>query len=411
MSTTHAAAPPLPDDAPVAAPARYDSLDVLRGLAVLMIFAVNVRHMLLPFWAQADPTLWGGPHDLRIDLALQFLVDGKWIAVFAVLFGAGLALLAEKAEAAGTAPRDRIVRRQLWLIGFGVAHMAFVWLGDVLVTYGVTGLVAMTLLGRSSRTVAAWAAASLTLSVAMLWALGLVMALVPPEEVAGTGFSFPELIAAEREAKSGGIGAQLAWRAEAAALMLPNSVTALPFVLSYMLVGVLAYRSGFLLARWPVGRYLAVGLPGLGAAWAIDWWRTGAIGVWSGADVDYQVAVARYLWIGVVEGLSGGLGYAALVMAMVRAGVRPRPLAAAGRMAFTNYVACSVIGTTLAAGHGAGLLGRVTLAEAMVVVAATWLAILVVSPLWLSVFRYGPLEWLWRSLSYGRLQPMLRGRV
>ena len=408
-----AAAPGTPDtpaDTPTGADDRHASLDVLRGVAVLMIFTVNVRAMLQPFFAQSDPQAWGGPRDLAIDRALQFAVDGKWIAVFAILFGAGLALLHDRAVAAGIPPNARIVRRQLWLLAFGVVHMAFIWLGDVLVTYAITGLVLTTVLGAQARKIATWAALSLACGVAVLWGLGQVMALIPPEEMAGTGFSVPELIAAEVAAKSGGIGAQLLWRAEAAGLMLPNAITALPFVFSYMAVGVLAFRSGFLLARWPVGRYLIVAALALPAAWAIDAWRIRAMGVWDGEAVAYDIALARYMWAGLVEGLLGGIGYAALVMAAVRAGLAPRPLAAAGRMAFTNYVLCSVVGTTLAAGHGADLLGDVTLAQAMLVVGAVWLAILTVSPLWLGAFRYGPLEWAWRSLSYGRTQPMVRHR-
>ena len=393
-------------DAPVAPNARYDSLDVLRGVAVLMIFSVNVRHMLQPFWTQGDPTVWAGPDDLAIDRALQFAVDGKWIAVFAVLFGAGLMLLHDKAVAAGADPKARIVRRQVLLVGFGLIHLLLIWLGDVLTTYGIVGLVAMTLLGRRSATVAAWAAFGLLLGMGTMWANGALMQLMTPEAMAENGFSFEAMIHAEREAKAGGIGAQVASRMEAAALVVPGVVVAGPFVLAYMLTGVLAYRSGFLLARWPVRRYLACAVPLLAAAWSIDAWRIERVGLWDGVEADAMMAVARYAWVGIPEGLLGGLGYAAVVNALVRAGLRFGPVAAAGRMAFTNYVLCSLVGTTLAAGHGAGLLGTLTLAQAMIVVGAVWAVILVVSPLWLASFRYGPLEWLWRSLGYGATQPM-----
>ena len=398
-------------DAPVARGDRYDSLDILRGLAVLMIFSVNVRAMLQPFWVQGDPSVWSGPHDLAIDRALQFAVDGKWMSIFAMLFGAGLMLIHDKTLTRGVPPRDRIVRRQLWLMGFGLVHMLLIWLGDILVSYGVTGLVVMTMLGLRSRTIAVWAAASILGAVVLLSGLGLMMSLIPPEELAAGGMTMTaDLVEAEVAAKAGGIGAQILWRLQAGALIVFNSVTALPFLIGYMLVGVLGYRSGFLLAQWNATAYAMVALPCLAAAWSIDAWRIGSMGVWDGADGPYEILVAQYLWAGTIEGLLGGIGYAALVMALVRAGVRPRPLAAAGRMAFTNYILCSVIGTTLAAGHGGGLLGELTLAQAMGVVGVVWLAILVWSPLWLSRFRYGPLEWLWRSLSYGEMQAFLISR-
>ena len=407
-----AATPDMPAarDAPVAADDRYDSLDLLRGIAVLMIFAVNIRSMLQPFFAQADPRVWTGPHDLAIDRVLQFAVDGKWVATFSVLFGAGLMLLHEKAVAVGAKPSDRIVRRQMWLIGFGLVHAILIWLGDILLTYGVVGLMVMPLLGRRSRTVAVWAAGVIAVGVGLLWLLSLMVPFMLEDPSAAEAMSMSAFIAGEVEAKSGGIGAQLAWRATQAPLVVGNVVIAPVFVLPYMLIGVLAFRSGFLLARWPAWRYALIGAVCLGGAWAMDWWRIGQMGVWDGAAPKgpYEVLILQYLWFGVVEGLAGAIGYAALVMAAARPGLRVPPLSAAGRMAFTNYVACSVIGTTLAAGHGAGLLGELTLAQAMVVVGATWIAMLVWSPLWLRAFRYGPLEWAWRSLSYGRMQPMRR---
>ena len=116
------------------------------------------------------------------------------------------------------------------------------------------------------------------------------------------------------------------------------------------------------------------------------------------------------MWVGGIEGLLGAIGYAGLVNLFVRLGGALRPVSAAGRMAFTHYIACSLIGTTLAYGHAGGRLGEVTLAQAMIVVGITWLGMLIVSPLWLAVFRFGPLEWLWRSLTYGKVQPFMRSR-
>ena len=184
-----------------------------------------------------------------------------------------------------------------------------------------------------------------------------------------------------------------------------------PMLLGYMIVGMLMFRNGYLLARWRVPGYLALALPCLAAAWAIDAMRVEAMGVWvPGNDVPYLPAFFAWMWVGGIEGLLGAIGYAGLVNAGVRLGFKAQAFAAAGRMAFTNYIACSLIGTTLAYGHAGGLLGRVTLLDAMVLVGIVWVGVLLWSPLWLAVFRFGPLEWLWRSLTYGRPQPFLRAR-
>ena len=397
-------------DAPVARNQRYDSLDLLRGIAVMAIFAVNVRNMLGPINTLFDPRYFAGPHDLLIDRVLQYTVDGKWIATFAVLFGAGLALLAEKAEAAGAPARARIVRRQGWLIAFGLAHLVLVWPGDVLTTYGIVGLIAMLFVGRRSGTVLLWAALSLGVSVALYGMVSAVFALIPSDEM-GLSAEFAATLAEEEAALRGGVASQIAWRATYAAQALGNVFVAGPMVLAYMLTGILLFRSGFLLARWRALPYLAVGILCLGAAWTIDTVRIDAMGVWdAGFDGDYVTVFLSWFWVGGVEGLLGAIGYAALVNLAVRLGLRAEPVSAAGRMAFTNYIACSLIGTTLAYGHAGDLLGRVTLLEAQGIVAVTCLGMLIWSPLWLSVFRFGPLEWLWRSLTYGAAQPMRRAR-
>ncbi|MEL7019179.1 MAG: DUF418 domain-containing protein, partial [Pseudomonadota bacterium] len=87
------------------------------------------------------------------------------------------------------------------------------------------------------------------------------------------------------------------------------------------------------------------------------------------------------------------------------------PMAAVGRMAFSNYIACSLIGTTLAGGHAFALYSKLSNFEMMGIVAITWIILILFSVAWLSVFRFGPLEWLWRSLTYGRLQPILKERA
>ena len=394
-------------DAPVTASDRYDSLDLYRGLAVMAIFAVNIRNMLGPINTMFDPRYFGGPYDLMIDRVLQYAVDGKWIAGFAVLFGAGLALLAAKAEAAGTEPRARIVRRQAWLIAFGLVHMVFVWSGDVLTTYGVVGLLAMLFVRRRSGTVLLWVVLSIGTAVTLLGATSALFAFGPPEMTSEMTAQFPAMLAEEEEALRGGAADQIAWRAGFAVLSIQNSMILAPMILGYMLTGILLFRSGFLLARWRPLPYLAVAVVCLGAAWGIDTVRIDRMGVWEdGFDGEYVTAFFSWFWVGGVEGLLGALGYAALVNLAVRLGLRLRAVSAAGRMAFTNYIACSVIGTSVAYGHAGGLLGRVTLAEGMILVGIVWLGMLVWSPLWLAVFRFGPLEWLWRSLTYGRLQPI-----
>ena len=408
MSTPDSLAAAPRADGPTGASERYDSLDLLRGIAVLAIFAVNIRNMLGPINTMFDPRYFTGPHDLTIDRVLQYAIDGKWIAVFAMLFGAGLMLVYEKSDPAD--PLSRIKRRQGWLLAFGLCHLLLIWPGDILTIYAILGFVLMAFLHRRTRTLLAWAAGMMAVGVGLLWLTGFAMGFMGPEEAAEISAQFAGQLAEETEALRGGVAEQLTWRIAYGATAVANIVVAGPIVLAYMLVGIALYRSGFLTARWSVPAYLGVAAAGLGTAWALDWWRIGEMGWWEAEPPEgaYVLDMFSWMWLGFSEGLIGGVGYAGLVMAAARVGFAPGPLKAAGRMAFTNYIACSLIGTTLAYGHAGGLLGEVTLAQAMMVVGATWLAILVWSPLWLRAFRFGPLEWLWRSLTYGAAQPMRR---
>jgi uncharacterized protein len=397
-------------DAPFEPGARYESLDVLRGIAVLMIFAVNVKAMIMPYVFYENPTLWAGPHDMAIDRVLTYAVDGKWISVFALLFGAGLTLIWDKAAAKGLEPGGRLFSRQGWLLLFGFTHLFFVWAGDILTLYALVGMVAIGFLKRRTLTVGLWAAGLFMLSVFWLWGLYALIGLGGEEAISAMSAAVwgtdPEIVRAEIEAFR---SADPSDHAEARLPLAAGQVLgllfsgALPMILSYMLTGVVLLRTGYLLARRPAGLYLAAGIVLLAAVWALD---TLFLARMDEAGWTFEAYLASD-WIGFVEGPLGGLGYASLVMAMVRVGIVPRPLAAAGRMAFTNYILCSLIGTTVAYGHAGGLIGRLTLAEGMILVAIAWAGILVLSPLWLSVFRYGPLEWLWRSLTYGKAQPFL----
>ena len=376
-----------------------------------MIFTVNIRNMLAPVSTLFDPRAFLGPYDLRIDEFLQYAVDGKWIAVFAILYGAGLALLADKAEAAGVPPRSRLVRRQLWLLAFGLVHAVLIWAGDVLTAYALIGLLAMLFAGRGTRSVLAWAGGLLLLSILLNGVLGLAVA---ASEAAAAEMSadVARSLAEETAALEGGVGSQVAWRLGFAAESIGGLAISGPMVLAYMLAGVALYRLGFLTARLSWRTYLLVAVPCLAAAWSLDAWRIGAMGVWSGGfEGDYPSAFLRWLWLGGVEGLLGAVGYAALVNLAVAKGLRAWPLAAAGRLAFTNYVLCSLVGTTLSYGHAGGLMGRLTLLEAEGVVLATSAFVLTASPLWLRSFRFGPLEWAWRSLTYGQAQPFRRAPV
>lgn len=172
-----------------------------------------------------------------------------------------------------------------------------------------------------------------------------------------------------------------------------------------MLLGMAFAKWGVLSGAWPRRTYLLLAFSGVGVG--------SAIGIWA---ANHEVA-SGFSPIAAMESytvyqpvrLLMGVGYLAAIAGIVQTGRLlwlTHPLAAVGRMAFSNYIMHTVICTTLFYGHGLGWFGKLKRHELYYVVAAIWLLQLVVSPLWLRAFRFGPLEWCWRSLTYWRRQPM-----
>ena len=127
---------------PVAPGERIRSLDVLRGFAVLGILIMNVQSFSMPGAAYLNPTAWGDLTgiNLAVWLAGHVLADQKFLTLFSILFGAGVCLFAERAEARSGRSAAVHYRRMFWLLVFGLAHAYFLWVGDILVPYALCGL-------------------------------------------------------------------------------------------------------------------------------------------------------------------------------------------------------------------------------------------------------------------------------
>lgn len=400
-------------DAPIAPSARVPALDILRGFAVMAIFLVNIKGMAMPFPYYSNPSLWASEVDQHIAVLQKYLVDDRWRTIFTMLFGAGMALIGEKtmAKGAGTGT-GRLLIRNMWLMVFGAWHLILIWNGDILFSYAMAGFLAMWFRHMSLRMLIVWC--SVLLIFATAWAGFMMLGpLYSPELAAELGPMMwgtdPAYIEEQIEIFQGPISGQILTRlSDAVGFILFYMVLGgfLAVTVALMLWGMVLYRIGFLRATWPVAGYLLVAGIGLGVGSAIEWHTVTVI---KASGYDYLTATS-VMPLSLIDSYFAAMGFAALIMGLVKAGMRFRPVAAVGRMAFTNYILSSLIGTTLAGGHawGFGWFGEVTLVQLMAVCLVTFVGMLIWSPLWLRVFRFGPLEWLWRSLTYGRAQPFLR---
>ncbi len=393
--------------------ARIGELDVLRGVGVLGILLLNIQSFAMPSAAYLNPSAFGdrtGANGL-VWHATHLFGDQKFISIFSMLFGAGIVLMTSRAEAARGASAALHARRMGWLIVFGLAHAYLLWYGDILFTYGVCGL-AVYLVRRWSAVrllVVAMVVLAIPTVVVGLLRWSLAAGQWPPEIVrfvADTWAPAPSVLAAEIEAYRGGWLAQLAPRATEALLL--QTIVLFLGGLGARTVGLMVL--GMALLRWRVltGErssrfYLALATLGLGMGVPI-------IEVGVGLHEAHAWAFEHSLLLGPQLNYWGSvlvaLGYVGVVMLACRwlgaDHALLHPVACTGRMAFTNYIAQTVICTTIFYGHGLGRFGAVERTGQLAVVVAVWIAMLVWSPLWLRAFPMGPLERLWRTLTYGR---------
>lgn len=378
----------------------------------MAIFIVNIKAMVMPFPFYLNPSLWTSEIDQVIALAQKFLVDDKWRTIFTALYGAGLMMMWERLESRGQS-RGVLFKRTGWLVVFGAIHLFGFWVGDILFIYGTTGLFAILMVRLRTTTLCIVGLVLLVIGTAWISAFS-----------AGPVFD-PELRAELKPAfwlpSAENIDEQIAIQQGPILGQLQSRLTEgrdfllfyfllggmLPISLGLMLIGMVLYRTGLVRGAWENKRTVPLAIICLGAAWSLDWFQVQAL---RDSNYDFDVHSLNQ-WMASLDGYLGGFGFCCLVSALARAGLQPGALIAVGRMAFTNYIACTLIGTTLAVGHGFGWFGHASLSALMAVVAGTFVAMLIWSPWWLGRYRFGPLEWLWRSLVYGQRQAFKRADI
>ena len=398
---------------------RVPTLDVVRGVAVMGILLANLPAFALPIGAYFAPLAAGAPStaDIAAWFANFVLVEGKMRGLFSFLFGASMLLVIERAEAACRSSLASHAARMAVLFVIGLAHLYLVWWGDILAHYALVGMAAYVF-----RTLPARALVQLgllILAVSVLWsALGWLALLdsaardTPARiatwnEFAGA-FGRPPAteIVAETAAMRGSWADNFAWRMAHADSPLSTLQHLGLQTLSAMLLGMAAFRSGFLTGAWSAARYRRWAILSLAAALA-GYAALGLATLDSGFD-------PRFVFFGSIVAsqplrILGVVGYAAVVILLIRpGGWLTGRIAAVGRAAFTNYLGTSILVTALFYGWGLGLFGSWSRAQIYLVAPLLWVIMLAWSKPWLDRFAFGPMEWLWRSLARGRPQRLVR---
>ncbi|THD35332.1 MAG: DUF418 domain-containing protein [Sphingomonas sp.] len=404
---------------------RLRTLDAVRGFAVMGILLLNINGLAMPDYAEVDPSFYGGATGANWwTWAVAYVIgDGKLRGLFTMMFGASTILVAGRAFDSGQSPARVHYARMATLFVFGMVHAYLIWAGDILVLYALTGMVAFVGWRVRPRILLLIGMALLAYKLAdglvayQHFETARVAAAQPNGDPAlvAQWRNYQEISAIAPDAAAKDVAAYRGSYADAlaartqAAIFFQTVINRIAFVdtLALMLIGMALFRWGFFSGAWSRHAYwLAAGaIPLLWIAYIplANWLSTTH---WS----QLTMTATEAIQLSVLRPLLS-LGYAALVILFVQSGRAAwfaDRLAAAGRMAFSNYLGTSIVCTLIFNGYGLGWYGYLQRWQCLFVVVAIWLLMLAWSKPWLDRFAYGPFEWLWRSAARGHLQPFIR---
>ena len=424
---------------PVTGAERIASLDVLRGVALLGILLMNITGFGLDFWAYVDPTVQGGSegYNLYVWIMNNMLFEGTMRAMFSMLFGVGMVLMTTRMinRGGGIEVADIYYRRTIWLLIFGVIHgYLILWYGDILFAYGLYGLFLFPFRNTSPKKLIL---AALVLS---LFGMGLAtydythkMKYLEQYNLAMTyenDADIPEDIMAGKvawEALESEMKPDQKTLQETTASMHKGYFDLVLFlapinrfmqstfnydynpwdILAMMLLGIALYKLRVITAELTYKSYLIMMVLGYVIGLTVNYYETMLI-------LNDDFSVKSFYEAGITYGIGRiavSFGHIGLVMIFCKLNIilfLKRCLAAVGRMALTNYIMHSVICAIIFTGIGFSMFGKLQRYELYYVVVSIWLFQLILSPIWLKHFRFGPLEWLWRSLTYKKVQQFRR---
>ena len=425
---------------PVAAAERIKTIDIVRGVALLGILMMNIRGVGID-WSIFD-TIRRGPHDtadFRTLAVIETFFSGTMRGLFSMLFGAGMILFTmnKKETIGGVTVTELYYRRLLILVLFGVINAyVFLWPGDILFFYGLAGMV----LYPFRKTAAKW----LFLLGILCIGIGMLKGQLRYNETREKRAAYHETVKAEKAGKkltAEQQQAQAIWlerenrkpdlegrdrhiskmRSDYGTIFdyrLPGQSIGrsweiyhgIWYMLCMMFIGMALFRLGFFSNKLSTSTYAMALIIGYGIGIPIGlniFFSTGGLGLSLGAYVDaYRVPhgalddFRRYFLC---------IGHASLIILVFRSRVIPwlmKGLSNVGQMAFTNYLMQSIICTLFFYGYGLDYFNHFKYHQLFFVVAAVWIFQLIFSAIWLRYYRFGPFEWVWRSLTYWKIQPM-----
>ncbi len=398
---------------PISPKQRIQSIDVLRGFAVLGILIMNIQAFSMIFSAYDNPNAYGDFNGINkwVWMINHVFADVKFMSIFSILFGAGIVLMTQNLESKGIMSKGLHYRRMMWLLIFGFLHAYLLWFGDILVAYALVGMIAFLFRRKTPKTLLIVGGSLIIIPFLLSLFFSWSMSYWPEENIQQTLKQWQpnnEVIDHNLLIYRGGWIDQMENR-------IPLAITVQTFaffmyslwrVWGLMLIGMAFYKLNILTAKRSTKFYLSFLIIGILVGYFLV-----ILGMVKNFEAGWTMEYSMFK--GKLYNYWGSIfvcfAYISLVMLCCKSGLLTglkNLLSAVGRMAFTNYILQTLICTTIFYGHGFGFYGKIERSGQILIVFAIWIFCILFSYFWLKYFRYGPLEWIWRSLSYRRLQPI-----
>lgn len=394
---------------PVRYSERIELLDVLRGLAVGGILIGNMQwfsgYGMMPPVLAEQPSL----SDQVVTFLVHFLVEGKFYSIFSFLFGFGFAMQIARATERGDINASLFKRRLVWLLVIGLLHAYLLWAGDILSIYALMGFALLLFRNKSSESLLKWAFWLMVVPIVTYILLFIAFVAFAPADIhariaAGQLEGWNQTVATVRESTYLQIITDFNLKYVAGRYGSLIFQMRLPKILAMFLLGLYAYKKGVFQNpsehRPFIRKVMIYGLT-LGAVGNL------AMAALAGSEAAFPPSLAGVAGvIGYAFGVPAlALGIIALIVMLWQSALPRRMfsvLAPVGRMALTNYLMQTVVCVTLFYGFGFGWFGTIGATEATLIALTIFAIQIVLSTVWLSFFAYGPMEWIWRQLTYGR---------
>lgn len=384
---------------PSTAGSRIDALDAIRGVALAGILLVNMGLFAFPALYTTPSAYWPGTANKVVEQLISFFAEGKFVSMFSFLFGLGFILFLQSAERKGLPPVRLFLRRLLVLLGIGWIHAHLIWFGDVLCFYSVLGVLLLFFRKMSPPALVKWAIGLLIIPVVLYVAAG---TLIGPDFYKDS-IAYSDAGNKAIEVYRSGTLRQI-WEQNSTDLMMARMgyLIETPMMLAMFLLGAYAGKRGIF--RQPDAHQVFIRKVQTWSA-IIGWPLVIVVALFGKADPSTPIGGNLMIIDTFLASPLIGIFYiATLTRLLQRAPWQQwlRPFQAAGRMAATNYLLQSVTCIWIYYSFGGGLYAYASPSMYLLI----WLLVLgfqlAVSSWWMHHFRFGPVEWIWRKLTYGK---------